>query len=131
MSILKRSSHSRDLEGQSHLIKFFLALAMLPISKLDSLERLWVDETLFTEEMIVEKGANYLPAPAVKSIVLPRQIFWANRHLFLVENERYRNLEHLADVIFSRFDQLTNLKYIRGEVLRAVVSLIDLLPSSL
>lgn len=85
-----------------------------------ALERLWVDEERFTSRRVNQMGENYLLAPTVKSIVL-REESSMIEYPFVLNNERFRHLEHLADVIISRFERLADLKYIRGMVVNLLV----------
>lgn len=116
---------SQDSFEDGNLIRGFLNYMMITQANEDieipqndglmSLERLWIDDQLVTREKFNQLGENYLPAPEVKSIVLPEEIFW-DGYPHVLDNGRYQHLEHLADVVFFRLAHLANLKYIRGRV---------------
>ncbi len=136
--ILRSGSQSNDaFEGQEDFIANFIFFLMMDQGVPDiqntgliSLERLWANEINVLEQMFDNLGMDVLPSPTVKSIILPRKIFpdwdgfvdWDNLPQALLTNERYLHLEHLAEVIFARFEFLANLKYIRGTVGDVVVN---------
>jgi len=132
--ILRSGSQSNDaFEGQEDFIANFIFFLMMDQGVPDiqntgliSLERLWANEINVLEQMFDGLGVDFLPSPTVKSIILPRlrenfSPHWENLHEALLTNERYQHLEHLAEVIFARFEHLTDLKYIRGAVRDVVV----------
>lgn len=53
---------------------------------------------------------GYLPDPTVKSIGLAFFNF-ANGYPHVLDFGRIKHLEHLTDVVFSRFEQFADLKY--------------------
>lgn len=65
-------------------------------------------------------GENFLPAATVKSIVLPEGSS-LGAYPYVLNNERFRHLEHLAGVMISQFERLADLKYIRGIVVNLLV----------
>jgi len=74
------------------------------------LERLWATQ---------ECDLDWMNGPTVKSFAMPHESWGYN--FDVLQHERFRKLEHLADIEFDRFEHQTELKYLRGRSIVAVI----------
>ena len=85
------------------------------------LKRLWITEEEYSPSNLGPQNmflyAELMNGPTVKSFAMPYG-YW-NGHFNELKDERFSTLEHLARIEFyeqvERFENLTELKYIRGE----------------
>lgn len=90
--------------------EFLFWLKEVQGGSLINLERFWIEEYY----LIIQLEDDYMKGPLVKSFVLPEEAFWDGSPQVL-DHERFKQLEHLANSIFFPLEQLSNLKYIRGK----------------
>jgi len=106
--ILRESSFY--YQGDYFIQEFLFWLQEVQGGSLINLERFWIEE----DYLIIQLEDDYMKGPLVKSFVLPEEAFWEG-HPLVLDDERFKQLEHLADTIFFPLEQLSDLKYIRGK----------------
>lgn len=87
------------------------------------LERLWTTEEeyeLYSSPTGVSSLVELMDGPIVKSFAMPKECWDDENVITLNQEERFKSLEHLAEIdVYYRdiepFENLTELKYIRGE----------------
>ena len=94
-----------------------LLLFLMEIQKESrSLERLLINKYVIQVSNFQDFLDWFLTGPSVKSFVLPRSDFWEDNPLTVLDHERFRKLEQLANITFShRLEHLSELKYVHGE----------------
>ena len=106
----KDSSEIRYSYNDCMIRKFLLSLMEFQ-KESRSLERLLINK----DDIQTDFLDWFMTGPTVKSFVLQRSNFWLEHPHTVLFHERFRELEHLANISFThRLEFLTELKYVLG-----------------
>jgi len=87
----------------------------LGLLEVNSLERLCITKCVTRVNQFGDFLESFMSGPSVKSFVWLRNDFWIINPLELLDHERFRLLEQLGHITFSRLEYLPELSYIHGE----------------
>lgn len=118
---LKRagSTFPKDWLVVENLLRFLFDDEDGSQSQMNSLERFWTEENqnaMGLEEFLTMSG------PPVQSLLVLDN--WNDFEVERLDQERFRQIEHLGGIWFQRLDYLPNLKYARGRLRDVEVNLV-------
>jgi len=122
LAILRRDSADSYRHLHYHTIQKLLFFIKEIQKDSRSLERLIINNKDDLRNFVMNHADNFpvflewfMTGRSVKSFALLENYFWKNNSLTILDHERFRELEQLADITFShRLEHLTKLKFVRG-----------------